>query len=333
MTNRLPARTLVGTASDNWLLDRARRVLTEEADALAVLRDTLDGGFAAAARLLAAVRQRIVVTGVGKSGHVGRKIAATFSSVGLPAFFMHPAEASHGDLGAITGEDALLALSKSGESRELADIIVYARRQALPVVAITAGRASTLGRRADVCLCLPALSEADGIDLAPTTSTTLMMALGDALAVTVMGLKGTTPEDFRRWHPGGRLGVSLLKVGDLMRSGDAVPLVRPDTPMREVLAEISAKGLGCALLCDGEGRLAGIVTDGDLRRHADGLLERRVAEIATTAPQTGAPDWRASQALSLMYRRKISALPILEADVLVGLLHLHDCLRAGVAEE
>ena len=314
-------------------LDVGRRVLRAEIAGLERLARTLDCEFGRALDLCAAARGRLIVTGIGKSGHVARKIAATLASTGKPAQFVHAAEASHGDLGMIGAEDAILALSNSGESGELADIIAYSRRFEIPLIAVTAGPNSTLAQAADIVLLLPGAAEACPMGLAPTTSTTMMMALGDALAIALLERKGFSSADFQRFHPGGRLGRGLLRVADIMHSDDAVPLVSPQTPMSEAILVMTAKSFGCVGVCDGEGRLIGIVTDGDLRRHMnDRLLARRVAEIMRAEPKTVTPAHLAAEALGLMNRHAITALFVVDdAARPAGFLHMHDCLRAGVA--
>ena len=310
-----------------------RGVIRAEIAGLERLADTLDGAFAAALDLCAAARGRLIVTGIGKSGHVARKIAATLASTGTPAQFVHPAEASHGDLGMIGAEDAVLALSYSGESAELSDIVAYSRRFEIPLVAVTGRRPSTLAEAADVVLLLPNAAEACTMGLAPTTSTTMMMALGDALAVALLERKGFSTTDFQRFHPGGRLGRGLLRVGDIMHSGAAVPLVAPEAPMSEAILVMSAKSFGCVGVCDGSGRLVGVITDGDLRRHMDtGLLSRTVAEIMHSNPKTITAGGLAAEALGVMNRLAITALFVVDDSLRpTGFIHMHDCLRAGVA--
>jgi arabinose-5-phosphate isomerase len=311
----------------------ARRVIRAEIDGLEQLARTLDDAFGLALDLCAASRGRLIVTGIGKSGHVARKIAATLASTGTPAQFVHAAEASHGDLGMIGVDDVILALSNSGESAELADILAYSRRFEIPLVAITGGRGSSLAEAADVVLALPRAAEACPMGLAPTTSTTIMMALGDALAIALLERKGFSSADFQLFHPGGRLGRRLLRVGDIMHAGDRVPLVPPDAPMSEAILVMSAKSFGCVGVCGAEGRLVGVVTDGDLRRHMDdGLLGRTVAEIMHDDPKTITASHLAAEALGVMNRFAITALFVVdEAMRPAGFLHMHDCLRAGVA--
>ncbi len=311
----------------------ARRVIRAEISGLEGLADGLDEAFGTAVGLCAAVRGRIVVTGVGKSGHVGRKIAATLASTGTPAQFVHAGEASHGDLGMIGAEDAIVALSNSGETAELADIIAYSRRFGIALIAVTGGGGSTLAAAADAVLLLPDAAEACPMGLAPTTSTTAMMALGDALAIALLERRDFSSADFRVLHPGGRLGRRLLRVADIMHVGGDIPLVSPAAPMSDAIVVMTSKSFGCLGACDGDGRLIGVVTDGDLRRHmGDALLARTVAEIMHRAPRTIAAAALAAEGLGLMNRTQITSLFVVDGDGRpVGFLHMHDCLRAGIA--
>jgi arabinose-5-phosphate isomerase len=312
----------------------ARAVLRTEANGLQALATGLEYGFTRAVELLAGVTGRVVVSGMGKSGHVGRKVAATLASTGTPALFVHPAEASHGDLGMIVPGDAVLALSNSGETVELADLVAHSRRFGLPLVAITARAESALAKAADVALTLPDAAEACPMGLAPTTSTTMQMALGDALAVALLTRRGFTEADFRQFHPGGRLGTRLQRVRDLMHTDEAVPLALPDTVMDRALLMITEKRFGCLGVVDPAGRLAGIVTDGDLRRAmGPDLLSRQVGDIMTRSPRTIAPDALAVEALHVMNARErpITTLFAVDPDGRpVGILHIHDLLRAGI---
>src|SRR4051812_45102764 len=323
------------TATNPGDLEVARSVLYTEAAGLHALAVGLTAGFAHAVELLARTTGRVVVSGMGKSGHVARKIAATLASTGTPALFVHPAEASHGDLGMIVPGDALLALSNSGETVELADLVAHSRRFALPLVAITARPASALATEADVALALPPAVEACPMGLAPTTSTTMQMALGDALAVALLTRRGFTEADFHQFHPGGRLGTRLRRVRDLMHSGDAVPLAPPDTAMDRALLVMTEKRFGCLGVVNDAGRLIGIVTDGDLRRSmGPGLLSRQVGEIMTSSPRTIAPDALAVEALHAMNARgrPITTLFVVDqSGSPIGILHVHDLLRAGLA--
>jgi arabinose-5-phosphate isomerase len=269
---------------------------------------------------------------MGKSGLVGRKIAATLASTGTPAQYVHPGEASHGDLGMIAEGDAILALSNSGETPELADLLAHSRRFAIPLVAITARAGSTLAQTADVALILPGMPEACPMGLAPTTSTTAMLALGDALAVALLGRKGFTAEQFRVFHPGGKLGKQLQRVADLMHGGADMPIVELGARMTDALIVMTARGFGCAVVVDAEGRLCGIVTDGDLRRHmSPQLLSRHVEQVMNQAPKTIRPAALAAEALGAMNDRKVTQLVVVEDDRPVGIVRMHDLLRAGVA--
>ncbi len=310
-----------------------RRVVEAEARALAELSRHIGPSFAEAVERIAQTAGRVIVTGMGKSGHVARKIAATLASTGTPALYVHPAEASHGDLGMITPDDLVLALSNSGETAELRDITLYTRRFRIPLVAVVGRHRSTLAENADLALVLPEVEEACPLGLAPTTSTTLMLALGDALAVALLERKGFSPRQFAEFHPGGRLGARLVRVDQLMRRGDELPLIRLGGSMREAVLEMTRKCLGCVGVTDETGRLVGIITDGDLRRHmGPDLLERRVDQVMTARPRTIEARALAVEALALMNRCAITVLFVLDREARpVGALHLHDCLRAGVA--
>lgn len=319
------------TVSDADIVATAVRVLRTEAKAVQAMADALPGGFADAVRLVLATQGRIVVSGMGKSGHVGRKIAATLASTGTPALFVHPAEASHGDLGMVTPGDACLLLSNSGETTELRDLIAHCARFAIPLVAMSRVAGSTLMRAAQVPLVLPDAPEACGFGMAPTTSTTLQLALGDALALAVMEARRFRPDQFRSYHPGGKLGAQLSEVHQIMHRGEAVPLVPRGQAMAEVILTMTAKGFGIAGLVDDAGLLVGVISDGDLRRNMDGLMGRTAAQVSNRAPVTVAPDMLAAEALRVMSQRKIGALFVVEQGRPVGVLHLHDLLRAGVA--
>ena len=313
-------------------LAAARRVVSQESRALARLSESLTERFVVATEILAATRGRIVVSGMGKSGHIANKMAATFASTGAPALFVHPAEASHGDLGMITDADTLLMLSNSGETPELADLVNYGKRFRIPLVAIVGRAPSTLAEAATVALVLPNEPEAGTLGLAPTTSTIMMLALGDALAVALLERKGLTADDFKIYHPGGKLGRRLVRVADIMHAGDDLPLVPADTAMAEALIVMTAKRLGCVGAVDGDGTLAGIVTDGDLRRHMDAqLLQRSVCEVMTTDPITIHAGALGAEAVHLMNRCQITSLFVTEEKRPVGVVHVHDCLRAGLA--
>jgi arabinose-5-phosphate isomerase len=307
----------------------ARRVLAAEAEALEALARSLDGAFSRAVETLHAVRGRVVCTGVGKSGHVARKIAATLASTGQPSIFVHATEASHGDLGMIGAEDAVLALSKSGETKELADVVAYAKRFGIPLLGMTAKAASALGRAADVLLLLPDSPEATSVVDAPTTSTTLQIALGDALAVALLERRGFTATDFKVFHPGGKLGSALRTVADLMHRDAELPLVGPDASMRDTLLIMTEKRFGCVGVV-ADGRLAGLITDGDLRRHMDGLLSHHAGEVMTADPKTAEPHMLAGEALKIMNDSRITVLFVVDQGRPVGILHVHDVLRAGI---
>lgn len=308
-----------------------KAVLAQEIAGLQALADTLGAPFAQAVEVLSASQGRVIVTGMGKSGHVARKIAATMASTGTPAYFVHPGEASHGDLGMVTRQDAVLALSNSGETAELSDIITYCKRFSIPLVAMVRRAGSMLVEAADVALVLPDTPEASPVN-APTTSTTMMMALGDALAVALLERKGFTKEHFSTFHPGGKLGQAFLLIDKLMHGGDELPLVADSAPMREALIAMTGKRFGCVGVVK-NGTLAGIITDGDLRRHMQpDLLERRAADIMTSHPLTIRPGALAAEALALMNEKSVTTLFVVDdAHKPVGIVHIHDCLRAGVA--
>ncbi len=319
------------TYSTTDFLATGRRVIARETEALGLLGASLDGSFSRAVELILASNGRVIVSGMGKSGHIARKIAATFASTGTPAHFVHPAEASHGDLGMVTAGDVALVLSNSGETSELADIIAHTRRFSIPLIGIASREGSTLLRQSDVAILLPQAPEACETGIVPTTSTTMTLALGDALAVALMEHRRFTPEHFRMFHPGGKLGAKLLKVADLMHA--EVPLIGWDRPMGEALIEISRKGFGVVGVIDDAGHLAGIITDGDLRRHMEGLLSLTSGQVMTKNPRTIAPDALAEKAVAVMNERKITSLFVIdpaEPGKPHGIVHIHDCLRAGV---
>lgn len=314
--------------NNSAIISAARRVAVEEAKAIAQLADTFGDEFVAAAELMLNARGRVIVSGMGKSGHIARKIAATLASTGTPAQFVHPAEASHGDLGMITNDDVLLVLSNSGETAELASMIEYSRRFSIPMIGMASRPNSTLLRQSDVALLLPPAPEVCPMGMAPTTSTTMSLVLGDALAVALMEHRQFSKESYKNFHPGGSLGAQLAKVRDLMSAGDDLPLVGRDTPMTEVLLVMSEKGFGVAGVTENN-RLLGIITDGDLRRHMDGLLDHKAKDVMTKDPKTIPPDALAQEAVARM-ARKITSLFVIEQGQVVGLIRLHDCLRAGV---
>jgi arabinose-5-phosphate isomerase len=314
----------------------ALRTLGTEGEGVAALVaamcDGLGAPFAAAVEAIRDAHGRVIVTGMGKSGHVGRKIAATLASTGTPAFFVHAADASHGDLGMITSDDVMLALSWSGETEELKDLITYSRRFRITLIAITASTDSTLGKSADIILALPEAREACPHNLAPTTSSLMQLALGDALAIALLESRGFTAVDFGVFHPRGKLGAMLKFVRNVMHEGKAVPQIRRGAPMSEAIVEMTSKGFGCVAIIEGNGKLAGVITDGDLRRHmrAD-LLQAPVDQVMTKSPKTVRPDQLASEALQLLNSLKITALFVIEQGAPVGIVHFHDLLRAGVA--
>jgi arabinose-5-phosphate isomerase len=328
--NGLPAER--GSA----LTASAMRTLESEAGGItamaAAIGDGLGAAFIETVELIRGIRGRVIVTGMGKSGHIGHKIAATLASTGTPAFFVHPAEASHGDLGMITKDDAVMALSWSGETSELKGLIDYSRRFRIPLIAVTAQADSTLGVAADVVLALPQAREACPHNLAPTTSSLMQLALGDALAVALLESRGFTAVDFGILHPGGQLGALLKFVRDIMHKGDAMPLAQLGSRMSDAMVEMSTKGFGCVGITDGKGRLVGIITDGDLRRHMrPDLLQARVDDVMTANPKTITPGQLASEALEILNSSKITALMAVEAGKPVGIVHFHDLLRAGIA--
>ena len=310
---------------------RGRAVLRQEIMGLEELSKSLNASFSQAVACLSAIKGRVIVTGMGKSGHVARKIAATMASTGTLAHFVHPGEASHGDLGMISQDDAVLALSNSGETAELSDIIGYCKRFSIPLIGVVRREKSMLVKDADIAIILPAIPEASPTD-APTTSTTMMMALGDALAVALLERRGFTRYDFSVFHPGGKLGKAFIRVNNLMHSGKELPLVTAKTPMREALLVITAHRFGCVGVVDAKGHLSGIVTDGDLRRHmSSSLLNRKVVDIMTKKPLTIRSQALAVEALAVMNNKSITSLFVVDNKKPVGIIHIHDCLRAGVA--
>ena len=314
----------------NDVLTSARRVLKIEADALTAMADGLDDGFVRAVDMLLAVKGRVIVSGMGKSGHVARKIAATLASTGTPAHFVHPAEASHGDLGMVTRDDVALMLSNSGETPELMSLIDYTSRNRIPMIAIASKPDSTLMKAADIALPLPAAPEACPMGLAPTTSTTATLALGDALAVALMERRDFRPEHYKMLHPGGTLGAKLQKIASAMRPPEALPLVTPETPMVDVLLTIGKFALGVAGVVEG-GALVGVISDGDVSRNILGLQEKRARDIMTTTPKTITGTARLQEAVDLMNSYKITMLFVVEGTEPIGAIHIHDCLRAGVS--
>ncbi|WP_299648206.1 KpsF/GutQ family sugar-phosphate isomerase [uncultured Jannaschia sp.] len=309
-------------------LETGREVLRTEAAALDALADDMPQGFAGVVDLIAAVPGRVIVTGIGKSGHIARKVAATMASTGTPALFVHPAEASHGDMGMIGPDDVVLMLSNSGEAVELRDIIAHTRRFGVPLIGLSSRPDSTLMRAADHHLTIPALPEACGLGVVPTTSTTLTLGLGDALAVALLRRRNFRAEDFGVFHPGGKLGAQMARVASLMHTD--VPTVRPDTPMSEVLLAMTSGGFGIAAVVE-RGKLLGVITDGDLRRNMANLMSRCAGDVATRTPLTLPPEELAARALAVLNARKLNVLIVVEDGAPVGVLHIHDLLRAGVA--
>jgi arabinose-5-phosphate isomerase len=326
MTN--PAETLHDAAH---ILTTAQRVLEMEAAAILDMAATLPADFVATVMLILNARGRVIVSGMGKSGHIARKISATLASTGTPSHFVHPAEASHGDLGMIMPEDVCILISNSGETSELGDIIAHTRRFAIPLVAISGRPGSTLMTAADYELLLPAAPEACIIGMAPTTSTTLTLALGDALAIALMEQRGFVKEQFRNYHPGGRLGAQLATVGQLMHAGD-LPIVTMDTPMGNTLLEMTNRGFGIASVVSETGALIGVISDGDLRRNMHDLMSRTAGTVASHNPKTVPPTMLAAEAMRVMNQSKVTTLVVVDAENHpVGILRIHDCLRAGVA--
>ncbi|HZO45021.1 MAG TPA: KpsF/GutQ family sugar-phosphate isomerase [Xanthobacteraceae bacterium] len=336
MAKPTPISAAAGDERAQTLIASAVRTLEVEANGVsalsAAIHDGLGQAFVAAVDLIRGARGRLIVTGMGKSGHVGRKIAATFASTGTPAYFVHPSEASHGDLGMITADDVIMAISWSGETAELKDLTDYSRRFKIGLIAITSNRESALAAAADIVLSLPQAREACPHNLAPTTSTLMQQALGDALAIALLESRGFTALKFAELHPGGKLGAMLKFVRDIMRAGDDVPVVQAGTRMSNALVVMTAKSLGCVLIVGADGRLTGIITDGDLRRHmSTNLLDQPVEEIMTREPKTVRPDQLASEALEILNASQKTQLIVAEQGKPIGVVHVHDLLRAGVA--
>jgi len=320
--------------SENKDIEVAKQAIDREVEALEMMKNELDGSLSKVLNLMQKTKGRVIVTGMGKSGHIGRKIAATLASTGTPSFFVHPGEASHGDLGMLTSNDVVLAISNGGESRELSDILMYCKRYKIPLVAMTKNPDSTLGKAGDYILKLPNDGEACPLGLAPTSSTTATLVLGDVLAICLMERKGFSATDYKQRHPGGKLGAILCKVSDLMHTGDEMPIIREDAIMQEALMVMSEKMLGCVGAVNKKGELVGIITDGDLRRWmSPKLIEEKVSKVMTRNPKTIRPDVLASEAVYVMNNtgRGITNLFVVEDDGKpLGLIHIHDCLRAGV---
>ena len=319
------------TLTKNDINAIAARVISTEADALQQMAENLPYDFAGAVETILQTKGRVIVSGVGKSGHIGRKIAATLASTGTPASFVHATEASHGDLGMVTATDFCLAISNSGETTELYDIVAHTRRFGIPMAAISSKPYSTLMQAADFKLALTEAPEACSIGMAPTTSTTLTLALGDALAVALMERRDFQPEDFKMFHPGGKLGAQMATVAQLMHRGDALPIVDHTTSMQDALITMTSKGFGIAVVIQ-DGTLLGVVTDGDLRRNMGTLMQSTAGDVAGSNPVMVTPDMFAAEALNIMNTRKISVLlAVDEYNMPIGILHIHDLLRAGVA--
>lgn len=313
------------------LRETGARVLKTEATAVAALSDALPGDFAPAAEAILATKGRVILCGIGKSGHIARKISATFASTGTPSAFVHAAEASHGDLGMVMPGDLVIAISNSGETSELRDIVAHVARFSIPMIGISKNSDSTLMRAADFRLTLPDAEEACSLGMAPTTSTTLALAIGDALAVAVMESRGFVAEQFHTFHPGGKLGAQLSTVAQLMHGPDSLPLVHTETPMAETLVVMSEKSFGIAGVVE-DGALTGVISDGDLRRNIAHLTDHTAGEVATRTPRTITADLLAAEAMALMAENKITAVFVVDADARpIGIIHLHDCLRAGLA--
>ncbi len=317
------------------MLSTAKEVLLNESNALQKMAHELDGmlgvEFEKTVQAILALKGRVVLTGMGKSGHIAKKIAATLASTGTPSFYIHPAEASHGDMGMLTKNDMLIALSKSGKTSELVDLIEFSGRYSLPLVAMTENDTSPLAKHANYFLKLPNIEEACPLGSAPTTSTTLMLALGDALALTLLSERGFTAEDFNIYHPGGSLGKKLMRVQDIMHTGKEVPLVPEDMPMSEGLVQMTKYSFGCLGVLSKDDTLVGVITDGDLRRNMDSnLLNKQVSSIMRSSPVTVTPETMVSVALQIMNSKKITSVFVIENNNVAGILHIHDCLRAGI---
>jgi len=323
-------------AMPHFVLKEARRVLNLEASALQALSENIDENFLKACQIILETKGRVVVSGMGKSGHIARKIAATLSSTGTPSFFVHPAEASHGDLGMILPTDILIVLSASGETTELSNLLAYAQRRLIPLIAITQRKESTLAETSTVTLLLPSIEEACPLGLAPTTSTTMMLALGDSLATTLLNFRGFSPEDFGVFHPGGKLGQRLVRVSQIMHRNEKVPVVSLGTPMHKAILTMTSHGFGCVGVIEKSGTLGGIITDGDLRRHMGAnLLSVLVEEVMTPHPYTIHAGALAEEALAFMNEKQVTALFVVESkqdtDHVVGIVHIHDFLRANIS--
>ncbi|PSJ63397.1 KpsF/GutQ family sugar-phosphate isomerase [Kumtagia ephedrae] len=332
----MPLGTLKKQSDHSSAIASALRTVAMEQAGVNALAEALQNGlsqpFAEAVDIISGINGRVIVTGVGKSGHIGSKIAATLASTGTPAFFVHPAEANHGDLGMIARDDAIIAMSWSGETAELKGIIAYSRRFSIPLISVTSGANSALARASDAVILLPRMPEACPHGLAPTTSTLQQLVIGDALAIALLEMRGFTPDHFRTFHPGGQLGASLTKIRDVMHQGTEIPMVASGTSMMDAIVAMSSKRFGCAVIVDPAGGLAGIITDGDLRRRiGEDLPSKTVDQVMTRNPKTVGPDMLAAAALQLIQTASITALVVIEDDKVVGFVHLHDLLKIGAA--
>lgn len=315
-------------------IEVAKQTIEGEIEALKAMEASLDNTLTEALDIMQKTKGRVIITGMGKSGHIARKIAATLASTGTPSFFLHPGEASHGDLGMVTQNDVVLAISNSGESRELSDILVYCRRFNIPLIAMTKNPDSSLGKNSDLVLALPQNKEACPLGLAPTSSTTATLVLGDVLASALMVRKGFTEDDFHIRHPGGKLGSILRHVSDIMHTGEEMPLIKDSAIMQDALLTMSAKMLGCVGILNDKGELVGMITDGDLRRWmSPDLIEEKVSKVMTKNPRTISPDALIAEAVNVMNNtgRGITNLFVIKDKKPVGVLHIHDCLKAGVS--
>ena len=314
----------------NKLIEIAKRVVDRETHALSALSTSLGQSFSSAVNLILNSSGRVIVSGMGKSGHIARKIAATMASTGTPTHFVHPAEASHGDLGMIAKGDIVIILSNSGETSELANLIAYSKKYNIPMIGIAQNKDSTLLRKTDISIVLPKVKEACDSGIVPTTSTTMTLALGDALAIALMESKGFTDNHFREFHPGGSLGTQLSRAKDVMHTKNALPLTNFNTSMAEVLIIMSKKGFGIVGVLDDKNNLSGIITDGDLRRNMDTLLNMNAKEVMTFKPHVIDPNSLLTESLGIMNSKKITCLFVVEKNKPIGILHIHDCLRAGI---
>ena len=312
-------------------LEEAKRVLSNESNAIKQLAKSLGKNYVDAIDKLDNVKGRVIFTGIGKSGHVARKMASTFSSTGVPSYFVHPSEASHGDLGIIDNSDAVVVISNSGETPEISDLVEYTKRHKIPLITITSNLDSLIAEQSDIALLLPKVKEACPMGLAPTTTTTMTMALGDAMAINLMTRRNFSANDFKLRHPGGKLGKQLLKVSDIMHKEDEVPVTKKDSLMSDVIIQMTTKSFGCVAVLDERKLLAGIITDGDLRRHmSDKLLQQLAEDVMTPGPKSIRPIALASEAVAVMNELEITNLFVTEKKSVVGIIHIHDCLRAGI---